>query len=105
MRHRPYRCHGLCSDGVTVVKLDNGHKLLGTSPAPVVWWALVGSFLRGCRVDGEHRKDVNLVNGDMFDGAIGGHVSFASYWTPKITDSNTLSSRSDYCVRTCSCEI
>jgi thiamine-phosphate diphosphorylase/hydroxyethylthiazole kinase len=61
------------SDGFTVVKLDNGHKLLGNiTGSGCMVGTCVAVFCAAAASRSEPRKDETLVNGDMLGAAIGG---------------------------------
>jgi len=61
------------SDGSTVVKLDNGHKLLQQiTGSGCMVGTCVAVFCAAAASTGDLRTDDKLVNGDMLIGAIGG---------------------------------
>lgn len=72
------------SDGTTVVRLSNGHPLLGkiTGSGCIVGTAIATFCAGASMAEGEHRlpnlaEDAKLVRGDMLAAAVGGYAAFA----------------------------
>lgn len=61
------------SDGVTVVKLENGHKYLGDITGSGCMVGTCVAVFCAAAATGEHARNTGkLVEGDIFCGAIGG---------------------------------
>jgi thiamine-phosphate diphosphorylase/hydroxyethylthiazole kinase len=66
------------SDGVTVVRLDNGHKLLGDITGSGCMVGTCIAVFCAAAASGLGKKEGKLVDGDMLSGAIGGYVKTMS---------------------------
>jgi thiamine-phosphate diphosphorylase/hydroxyethylthiazole kinase len=62
------------SDGSCVVKLENGHAMLGdiTGSGCMVGTCVAAFCAAACALDAENNADGKLIRGDMLLGAIGG---------------------------------
>ena len=67
------------SDGVTVVKLDNGHKLLGDITGSGCMVGTCIAVFCAAAASALGKADGKLVDGDILNGAIGGYVKTYFY--------------------------